>query len=259
MGVYTTDFYKAVRDGSLASAEIIVPLVLELVKPKSVIDIGCGEGNWLSVFRNFGVKDILGVDGDWVDQRRLQIPGKYFLLFDLTKPLKLEREFDLVISLEVAEHLPMQCAEPFIDSLVSLGSVVLFSAAIPLQGGDGHVNEQWQDFWAARFEERGYVVIDCLRKQVWNNDNVEFWYAQNIFLFTRQDILKNYPSLREEFNKSKTTMISVVHPEHYLRVINDPNRWSLIKIMRSMPFLIKRAMIRKVNRYFKTNISIKVR
>lgn len=230
MNIYTPDFYNAIRGGSLSSAEAIVPLVLGLVHPKSVIDLGCGEGNWLSIFRKLGVEDILGIDGDWVDQHRLQIPRENYLLFDLTNPLKLDKEFDLVMSLEVAEHLPVESADAFIDSLVSLGPVVLFSAAIPFQGGVNHVNERWQYYWASCFEKRGYVVIDCIRKHVWNNDNVEFWYAQNILLYARKDFVKNHPLLNEELEKSKTAMISIVHPKHYLRVINDPNRWSLNKM-----------------------------
>src|SRR5437879_11690773 len=127
---YTGDFYKNHSDGSRRSARQIVPLVLELLRTKSVIDVGCGVGTWLSVFREYGVEDFYGIDGDYVDRKMLQIPEERFLAFDLTKPIQLDRQFDLVVSLEVAEHLPDRCADMFVDALPRLGPVILLSAAI---------------------------------------------------------------------------------------------------------------------------------
>lgn len=135
MQLYTEQFYIDQRKSSRRSANEIVPLVLELIQPKSVIDVGCGVGAWLSVFRECGIEDILGVDGNWVDKNMLEIPENRFLVFDLTTPVLMNRHFDLVVSLEVAEHLPSECAEIFIDSLTRLGPTILFSAAIPFQGG----------------------------------------------------------------------------------------------------------------------------
>ena len=64
MQIYTEEFYKTKKEGSRRTAEAIVPLVLALVKPQSVVDVGCGLGTWLSVFKDFGVKDVFGIDGD---------------------------------------------------------------------------------------------------------------------------------------------------------------------------------------------------
>jgi hypothetical protein len=61
------------------------------------------------------------------------------------------RTFDLAICLEVAEHLPPEAAEGFIDSLTRLAPVVLFSAAITFQVGNQHLNGQWPDYWATLF------------------------------------------------------------------------------------------------------------
>lgn len=140
--LYTKDYYKDIQGGSRRSAKVIVPLVLELIQPRSVIDVGCGVGAWLSVFKECGVRDIMGVDGDYIDKKMLQIPQERFLSFDLREPLRMDRQFDLVVSFEVAEHLPSECAERFVDSLVRLGPAILFSAAIPFQGGAHHMNEQ---------------------------------------------------------------------------------------------------------------------
>ena len=167
MKTYSSDFYKNIQIDSRQSAREIVPLVLELIPCKQVIDVGCGIGSWLSVFQEFEVESIFGVDGEWVDEKMLEIPPEVFRSFDLTKPFSMDRKFDLVVSLEVAEHLPHESAKQFVDSLVSLGPVILFSAAIPFQGGTNHINEQWPHYWLKLFQERGYVGIDCLRKKVW--------------------------------------------------------------------------------------------
>src|SRR5271165_1063667 len=92
--------------------------VLKIVKdahlnPKSVVDVGCGIGTWLKVWSELGAEDILGVDGDYVRQDQLLIPPDRFKAMDLSNPLALKRKFDLVQSLEVAEHLPPAAAGPF--------------------------------------------------------------------------------------------------------------------------------------------------
>src|SRR5262249_29915915 len=133
--VYDEGYYADQRTGSQRSARLIVPLLLELVQPRSVVDVGCGTGSWLSVFRDHGVEDVLGIDWEYVGANSLEISPDHFYAFDLTQPLRLERRFDLVVSLEVAEHLPPESADAFVESLVSLGPTVLFSAAVPGQGG----------------------------------------------------------------------------------------------------------------------------
>lgn len=219
MQSYTEQFYKGQRTGSRQSAKEIIPLVLALVHPKHVIDVGCGVGAWLSVFRECGVEDIWGVDGDYVDKRMLEIPEERFFSWDLKKPLRLDRQFDLVVSLEVAEHLPSECAETFVNSLVCLGPVILFSAAMPFQGGTGHVNEQWPEYWAKFFQERECAVIDCIRKKIWQSENVEWWYAQNILIFVQRNHLASHPLLQRELANTASSQLSIVHPKKYLDVI----------------------------------------
>jgi SAM-dependent methyltransferase len=218
-GPYTENFFRELQDGSYRSAKEIVPLVLELVQPRSVIDIGCGAGTWLSVFKEFGIEEICGVDGDYVGEKILKIPKEQFLSLDLRKPFHLDRQFDLVLSLEVAEHLPPESAGIFIDSLTRLGSVILFSAAIPQQGGTQHMNEQWPDYWVKFFQHKGYVVIDCIRKRIWQNANVEWWYAQNVLLFVRTNHLDRYPPLKKEFENTALSQLSIVHPKKYLDLV----------------------------------------
>ena len=150
------------------SAEVVVPMVMELVHPRSVTDLGCGLGTWLSVFREAGVEDVLGVDGEYVRLESLEIPKERFVAHDLRQPFAAGRRSDLSMSLEVAEHLSPEYAAPFVTTLTRLAPVVLFSAAVPGQGGTEHVNEQWPSYWAQLFRERGYLPVDCLRRHLWD-------------------------------------------------------------------------------------------
>ena len=196
-----------------------MPLVLELHPARSVVDMGCGDGTWLAVFRKRGVADILGIDGEYVGRDVLQIPEECYRAVDLTKPAELGRTFDLAVSLEVAEHLPASCQVSFVASLTRLAQVVLFSAAIPLQGGNHHVNEQWPDVWAKLFLEHGFHPVDSIRKQVWANDAVDWWYAQNILLFVHSSVLERNPRLKAEFEQTNPRQLRLVHPRNYLEVV----------------------------------------
>jgi len=255
MQIYSEEFYNRHKDGSLRSAQVIVPLVLSYSRPGSVIDIGCGVGAWLSVFKDRGVADILGVDGDYVDPGMLEIPAENFLPRDLKEPLQTGRQFDLAMSLEVAEHLPGECAESFVKSLASLSPLVLFSAAIPHQGGEGHINEQWPEYWAEIFKVHGYVPVDCLRRKIWQNASVRWWYAQNIFFFVDQSKIDDYPLLKAEYIREGSFPLSLVHPENFseksrseegcrrsVMAMSDPKNKSLKEVLSWLPGLVLRAV-----------------
>ena len=214
---YSDQFYKNQQHGSRQSADQIVPLAIELAKPKSVVDVGCGVGTWLAAFAGHGITDVYGIDGDYVERNRLQISENRFRAHDLSTPIRLDRRFDLVLCLEVAEHLAEEHAATLIDSLVNLGPVVLFSAAIPYQGGTHHVNEQWPEYWARHFAAKGYVPVDCIRMKVWQNDSVEWWYAQNILLYVERAFLQANDALRREATSNPP--LSLVHPKRYLDAI----------------------------------------
>lgn len=212
MQPYDKAYYDLLGAGARKSAQEIVPRVVELIAPRRVVDVGCGIGAWLSIFSDNGVSDILGVDGDYINPKQLQIPRHSFLAHDLSEPLTLPEQFDLVVSLEVAEHLPVESAATFIDTLVRLGPIILFSAAVPLQPGTAHLNPQWPNYWADIFIKRGFEVVDCLRKEFWRNDNVEYWYAQNMLIFVRADSIANYPKLQQARSSTSLSQLSIVHP-----------------------------------------------
>jgi SAM-dependent methyltransferase len=192
MPTYSGDFYREFGPGARASAEVIVPLVMDVVQARSVIDIGCGIGEWLAVFKARGAS-ILGVDGKYVDRRLLRIEETEFVAADLTKPLPDLGRFDLCVSLEVAEHLPAKAAKTFVVSLTRTAPVVLFSAALPNQGGVHHVNERWPWYWRNLFLMHGFVSLDPFRPVLWHNAAVEWWYRQNLFLCVEDGLVTCEP------------------------------------------------------------------
>jgi SAM-dependent methyltransferase len=219
--LYHAEFFEMHRDGSRRSAAIAVPLLVEQFEPRSVVDVGCGTGVWVSVFHEHGVTDILGIDGPWVKEPQREIPESFFRECDLTQPLTLDRTFDLALCLEVAEHLPAEGAPRLVESLIALAPVVVFSAAIPGQGGEGHINEKWPSFWSRYFAAHGFVCFTGLRHRLWPADAVEFWYRQNILCFVaeaRPDLIDRASRGNEG---SAVGPLDVVHPQLYLRVFGD--------------------------------------
>jgi hypothetical protein len=212
MSSYSRDFFLVYNQGSYQSAKAILPIVFDLVSPQSVVDIGCGVAPWLAAARDLGATDTLGIDGEYVDRNLLMVPQECFLAADLSLPITVSRKFQLAICMEVAEHLPASSSTMFIKSLCALSPVVLFSAAIPGQGGTGHLNEQWPPYWEKLFNDCGFELLDCVRWRVWNHQDVEFWYAQNSVLFVEREYLARNPALAEEQAKAQVLPRCMVHP-----------------------------------------------
>ena len=213
---YTKAYFAKIGKASHSSAAVVAPLVMNLLQPASVVDVGCGVGAWAAAFKQLGVADVIGIDGPYVSLQDLVIEAKVFVSFDLTQPLELGRQFDLAVSLEVAEHLPESAANQLVATLTQHAPAVLFSAAIPHQGGEDHINEQWPTYWAGRFAEHGFMAVDALRSQVWNEPNVEWWYAQNMLIFATGAPLQQL--LANGYSACKPTeVLPLVHPGNYSR------------------------------------------
>jgi SAM-dependent methyltransferase len=213
---YSSEWFELYEEWSTAGAKCFLPMVLEWTDARSVVDVGCGLGAWLSVALELGVEEILGIDGPWVSTDDLHVPSEYFRHADLADPLILERCYDLALSVEVAEHLPESAAPTFVRTLSSLAPVVLFSAAIPGQGGTNHFNEQWPSYWASLFEEHDFVAIDALRPRVWRDETVPDFYRQNMLIFRRRDWRADDPILGDDAPGAQKVAgewpMSLVHP-----------------------------------------------
>jgi hypothetical protein len=193
---YSNDFFDYINAGSLASARVVAPIVFSWLHPESLLDVGCGAGAWCKIWSECGIGDhVTGTDGNYVDRAHLLIPPESFHAQDLTQPFDLNLRFDLVTSLEVAEHIPEQFADVFVDNLVKHGDVVLFSAAVPGQGGEFHVNEQPLGYWRKKFAARAYRCFDPIRPRIAASKKVEPWYRYNTLLYIRDTAVKNLPQV----------------------------------------------------------------
>ena len=210
---YTPEFYEDQKQGSLDSAEVVVPFLIELFHPKSVIDVGCGVGPWASAFLKNGVDTVLGVDGSYVKRADLMIPSSCYYELNLeTVDMYTDLpRFDLALCLEVAEHIPKENAESFVRFLGARAPIVVFGAAVPWQGGTGHINEQWPTYWENIFRNYGYILHDILRPRMWNDPRIAYWYRQNTLVFVIPSVL--LPETSVTFG----SMTDIIHPELYIK------------------------------------------
>jgi SAM-dependent methyltransferase len=180
---YDKTFFDYVDISAARSARAVVAELYQVLKPNSVLDVGCGRGVWLAEWSLCRVPDVLGIDGDYVDRKALAIPESSFRSQDISQAFSLGRKYDLVQCLEVAEHVPEAHADTLLRNLTAHGDVILFSAATPGQGGEFHVNEQPVRYWVAKFRALGFDAFDFLRARIQNRSDVEPWYRYNTLLF----------------------------------------------------------------------------
>lgn len=199
---YTGGFYDKTRAGAEAAARAVLPIVREIVPFRTVADIGCGTGAWLSVAAGLGAERAWGLEGTWAAGHRVTDACVEIAFADLERPIAHEARFDLAMSLEVAEHLSPGRAESFVADLCGLSSHVLFGAAIPGQGGRSHVNERPQSYWAGLFRAQGYHALDCIRPKIWNDPSVPVWYRQNTLLYSAA------------FEEQDGILFDIVHPRY---------------------------------------------
>jgi SAM-dependent methyltransferase len=204
----------------LSDPEIIVPVIMDLCKPESVIDVGCGLGTFLKVFAKYGVIDYLGIDGPWVNKSLLKknISLDHFIESDLENEIEISRKFDLAVCLEVVEHLAENASDNIVKNLTQLSDCILFSASIPGQMGQNHLNEQWPEYWQQKFAIYNYEMLDVLRPIFWNNKNLARWYKQNMFLVIKNGKSESLKALK---HFSDNLILSFVHPEYYSLRVNE--------------------------------------
>lgn len=203
---------------SRGSANIVVPLLQRLLRPASVVDVGCGVGIWLRRFQAEGVTDICGYDGTWVDARLLQIDRSQFHPCDFEAGIGAERRYSLALCLEVAEHLTPAAGDRLVRSLCELSSLVVFSAAIPGQGGFRHINERYQSYWIERFARHSYKPFDLLRARLFRESAVRYYYSQNMLIFAGEEKVEAMMELSiEQLRAGHIVPPSLVHPELFER------------------------------------------
>lgn len=208
---------------STKDAAVVLKVLRQYYDFNSMLDVGCGTGTWLYVASNqLGLTDIKGVDASNYDASQFHIPPIQYQQNDLSVPLRLQRKFDLVICLEVAEHLPPKAAATLVESLISHGKVILFSAAIPGQGGQNHINEQWPVYWQALFAHHGYLAFDILRMKFWADDEIEPWYRQNMFIYAKPESLPAFEPVTEPLKP-------YIHPGIFSMKTEELKQFSMLR------------------------------
>lgn len=248
--VYDSAFFSLLADDSLKNARLIVPLVMEMLRPESVVDFGCGPGAWLRVFVENGVNVIRGIDGDYIDPSTLLIDQAHFSPADLTKPIILDRKYDLALCIEVAEHLPSEYANALIELLTSSAPAVLFSAAIPGQGGTNHLNEQWLGYWRDLFAKQGFSMIDTLRPRIRDDSRVAFYIRQNLVLFLDNIMLASRPTLDGRADDAYASNDEWVHADLYRTWLSraTTKNFGVKEIVSRLPAAILRSIARRLKR-----------
>lgn len=244
---YSDTWYQKNKNRSHASGTIVAPLVIDALSPRpirSVVDVGCGMGVWAAAFAEHGATEVTGIDGAWVNTAHLAIPADRFITADLTRPITLQQKFDLALCMEVGEHLPHEAAPTLVQSLTALAPVVLFSAAIPHQGGNHHINEQWPQYWAGHFAREGYTPVDCIRRKIWTDERLDYYYAQNAFLYVRKDLLGSYPNLQKEIESGNGTALPLVHPVKFLSFF-EPKPPFMQRVYWKLRMLVKTYLLRR--------------
>lgn len=240
---YDEAFYAEQFSGAQRSAQRVLNLLPDALALRSVVDFGCGRGAWLGAALQRGIPRAVGLDGMWVERAQLADSRIEFRPTDLALRVNLSERFDLAISVEVAEHLPQARAASFVEDLCRASDRVLFGAAIKGQGGTHHINEQPQSYWVEHFARCGYTCCDYLRPRIWQDEGVEYWYRQNLFVFVN----RASPSAQQDLallEADRPPMLDVVHPKMLqvaLRPLEQPSA-------RTVLWLARRALRRSLGR-----------
>jgi len=216
---YRDDWHARHREKTRRAACLVLSQIQRDFAPSSILDIGCGHGDWLRMATGLGIADVMGCDGPWIDRTQLVIPQSAFRCAMLDHSITFGRRFDLIVCTEVGEHLAPSASQSLVDTITSHADLVLFGAAIPYQGGYRHINEKWQSWWAGHFEDRGYATFDLIRPLLWEQP-IDFWYKQNTLVYVRQsrtDLMQRAEAAAARLPRARLSL-DVVHPEQYTRI-----------------------------------------
>jgi cyclopropane fatty-acyl-phospholipid synthase-like methyltransferase len=188
--VYDRNYYAVEVSGAAsASAAIMAKSMFDCFKPISVIDVGCGTGALLASFRDCGC-EVNGLEYSKAGIAACEKLGLLVRKFNIERDdLTASRQYDIVTSFEVAEHIPSWHADRYVDLLCRLAPLAVMSAATPGQGGTDHVNEQPHSYWIEKFIHRGYNWDEAICGQFaehWRKSGVASFYYENVMVFRRR-------------------------------------------------------------------------
>jgi hypothetical protein len=192
--------FKNSKIDTYNNAKEVIPVLLNLFdKPKSVVDLGGGMGGWCKVFEEYGINNVVCIDHPSIPMDGLLIAKEKFIPCDFERDNPPIIKSDLAISIEFAEHVKERHSNRIVKYLTSCSKIILFSAAVPGQGGLGHINEQWPTFWADKFLSESYHYLDILRPHLIENNLISYYLRQNLFLVVKEEFV-NKIKLSHSFN-----------------------------------------------------------
>jgi glycosyltransferase involved in cell wall biosynthesis len=206
--------HQRLREPTRYTATVVRAILEKWFEFHSVIDFGCGTGSWLNCFAINTDRTILGLEMETFAPHEMEIDPGLILHLDLGLYVNLQRRFDLALCVEVAEHLDPVHASHIVENCVRHSDVVLFSAALPGQGGLHHLNEQLPGYWAALFEKHDYAVLDRLRPQIWEDPQIPIWYRQNLLLYVRRSSPSFHAILARSNDGAAGQPLALAHPDY---------------------------------------------
>lgn len=201
ISLYNDEFFewhwKHAREYSIASMEWFLrsphAILDNYAYIHSMADFGCGIGSYLEAAFNVGLQNIRGYDigGKHAAKYTPDHIKRFVKYLDCTKPIKLFREYDLVISFETAEHIEPSGTDIFVDNLVKAmahSGILMFTGAPEEQEGCGHINGRPKEFWQQQFENRGLIFNNYLTSVLnahWPDFNVPKYILDNLLVYTK--------------------------------------------------------------------------
>lgn len=160
---------------------ILASVIFELYRPATVVEFGCEWSHLSREFAKLGVQ-VIAVDG--YSQPNFTGFSVEFHRLDLNNPVAIanfftNKHFDLAVCLEVAEHLQPESSSTLVKWLTQVAPIVIFSAAVPGQGGHGHINLHPREYWHNEFTQHEFVIADRVREKLRVTSSVAPWYRYN--------------------------------------------------------------------------------
>jgi len=236
--MYPALWHQIYGDKTGESARRILPSLIELFGAKSSVEVGCGNGHWTQAAIDAGVETYKVVDGPWNNRAELLVDQRHFIEADLSVPLELPQRFDMAICLEVAEHVRAESAAVLVRSLADAADVVLFGAAVPYQGGYGHINEQWPSYWRDLFAPLGYRPYDLVRPAHWDDRSIHYWYRQNAFVYVNERNQEAARIAAAAATSATLPLFDAVHPEKFEEIASYRSI-ALKRLVKRMPSWLK--------------------
>lgn len=217
---YSHKYFDKHKMAARKSARHVVPFVMSVIRPISIADIGCGSGQWTKEFISNGVKRAYAFDAFASPCWGVADNSVDFQKIDLEDCVADFPDVELVCWLEVAEHLSKSSCNRILSYIVERTDAILFSCAVPGQGGTGHISERRLSDWVSDFKEFGFCCQDILRPRFWNDENISWWYRQNAVIFAKENSVAS--NAIRSFRLPTFRGMDLIHPDLFeVRRINN--------------------------------------